>query len=135
MGTTLWAQQPDVLNLKISSGLLNRALVRKDSVQLRRLTADNLHYYHSSGWLQTKTDLVNDLFNGKIAYSRIDVEKEQESFVGFVGKVNETVLLVAMMNGKEVELHLQVTQIWVWKENHWQLFERRSEKIAGKEAE
>src|ERR1043165_113753 len=49
----------------------HEALLAKDSVVLRKLLSPNLRYGHSNGWVQTMEDVIADLYDGKLTYTRI----------------------------------------------------------------
>ena len=107
------------------------ALLRRDTVVLKKLLSNDLSYGHSNGWVQKKSDVIGDLYNGKIIYKKIDLSKRFE-IVG-IGKNTASVRMTAEidleMNGKPLEVKLSVLQVWVWKNKHWELFARQSVKI------
>ena len=61
----VFAQKTDTISLKKAVAELNDALVKRDTVQLKKLLDDKVNYGHSNAWVQTKRDIINDLYNGK----------------------------------------------------------------------
>ena len=108
---------------------LEKALVNKDSATLNALLHKDVAYGHSSGWIQTKKDVVNDMMSGFLAYSKIednsvsiDVNKEKAI-------VKEKVTVSGVRDGKAFDLGLFVMEVWVQNKKGWQLYARQSTKL------
>ena len=63
------AQQTEVM-MKMAN--LRNALLSKDSVALSNLLADDVTYGHSSGLIQTKTELIRSIVSGEQDYKSIE---------------------------------------------------------------
>ena len=107
---------------------LDRALMSKDSTELKRLLNEHLSYGHSNGWVQTKNDAVGDLFNGKLTYNQIKSSSPSLAIEGDIASVRTVADVDVTMDGKSMQLKLKVLQVWVWKKKHWELFARQSVK-------
>lgn len=115
--------------LSAAAEKLDKALVAKDTVTLKQLLHKNVSYGHSNGWVETKEDVIKDLVNGKLVYSKIvskdfkwTVDKEWAS-------LRTTAKVEVTMNGNKLDLNLHVLQVW-WKTNKgWQLIARQSTKL------
>lgn len=107
----------------------NTALIQKDSVKLNHLLNDKLTYGHSTAWIETKQELINDLYNGKLVYNKIDQSLAQVTIEGSTSAVRANTELDVLMNGKQVQMKLHVLQVWIWKKKSWQLLSRQSTKI------
>lgn len=134
--TAVFAQEPvvakaapDSMDLVSSIADLNGSLVSRDTVRLRYLLRDDLHYVHSNGWKQSKRDIIRDLYNGKLTYKKIAAGSQTIHLMGDIAQVKNEIAVEAVMDGKPIQLQLRVVQIWAWKNDHWSLFSRRSEKI------
>ena len=88
-----------------------------------------MRYYHSNGWLQVKKDVIEDLYNGKLTYKEISAKIESVHLNGDIGQIRTVLDVDVSLNGKPIQLKLKVVQVWVWKENRWELYSRHSEKI------
>jgi Domain of unknown function (DUF4440) len=128
-GVGAFAQQWDTEYLLSSVDDLNFALVNRDTTRLKTLLRDDLHYFHSNGWLQTKREIVEDLYNGKLTYNKVSQNSREFHIMGEIANVKTVVDIEAVMNGKPIQLKLKVVQIWAKKNNRWELFSRRSEKV------
>ena len=56
--------QIDSVSLKQAMSDLDKALVTKDEKALLQLLHADVSYGHSNGWVQNKTDIINDLRSG-----------------------------------------------------------------------
>jgi hypothetical protein len=119
--------QGDSLSLKQSVMDLNAALLNQDSVKLKQLLHKKCSYGHSNAWIENKSEVVADLFNGVLKYTSIEqgtltvtVEKE-------TGLVRSNVEVVAIRQGQTNNYKLHVLQVWVWKKKiGWQLIGRQA---------
>ena len=107
----------------------DKALLNSDSVSLNRLLSNDVSYGHSNGWIQTKKDVVQDLFSGKLNYKSISPADEQIKIEGNTASVRMNIAVDIVMEGKPLTLKLKVLQVWIWKNKHWELFARQSVKI------
>jgi hypothetical protein len=51
---------------------LDKALLQKDETVLRSVLHDDLSFGHSNGWIQSKSDILNDFTSGKLTYNKIE---------------------------------------------------------------
>ncbi len=108
---------------------LDRALLAKDSISLKRLLDGNMTYGHSNGWIQTKNDVVSDLFNGKITYKQITVTDKDIKVSGRYATVRMKADVDVMVSNTPVHVRLNILQVWRWKHRHYVLIARQSVKI------
>jgi len=129
ISTNTFAQKANSLDLEKCVADLNTALVNRDTFRLRILLRDDLHYFHSNGWQQSKTDVMDDLYNGKLTYKKIITSNQSLHFISKdLASVNMTAEIDAVLNSKPMHLSLDVVQMWSWKENRWELFSRLSKR-------
>lgn len=121
--------KPDTASLRICLRSFNKALVSKDTIQLNRLLRDDVHYYHSNGWLQLKREVTGDLYNGKLTYNKVDAIQEGVRYTGNIAQARMTADVDVTMNGKSLQLRLKVVQVWVWKDGRWEMYSRHSERV------
>ena len=114
--------------VKQASLRLDEALVKKDSVALKQLLHQDLSYGHSNAWVETKSDVIKDLFNGKLSYKKIK-SKEHEWKAGKDWATLRTKTEIEyVLDGKDGSLDLHVLQVWVKTNKGWQLLARQSTK-------
>ena len=123
--------QVDSVSLKQAMSDLDKALVTKDEKALVQLLHPEVSYGHSNGWVQNKTDIINDLKSGKLIYDKIE-----NTNVDIVAINNNwaTVRTSTNATGRSTtiptfELKLHVLQVWLKTKSGWQLLARQSTKL------
>ncbi len=107
----------------------DKALVARDTIRLKELLDDEIGYGHSNGWIQTKRDLINDLYNGKLTYTKISTSDEILVVKDKNASMRMTAEVDIVLNGSPMQFKLKVLQVWVKKKKHWVLFARQSVKV------
>lgn len=107
---------------------LNKALLQKDSVTLKRLLHEDLTYGHSTGWIETRQEVINNLYNGKLSYSKIEQQEPRIWVEGKTAIVRKNAIAAITLDGKLMDLKLHVLQVWVKTKKGWQLVSRQSVK-------
>lgn len=115
--------------LKDAVAKLDKALMVKDTVVLKQLLHKDLTYGHSNGWVETKTDVIKDLFSGKLAYSKIESKDVKWTVTNDVSTMRSTTEISYLLDGKPGELKLHVLQVWLKTNKGWQLLSRQSTKL------
>lgn len=127
--------QRDAENVKFASEAFNKALIAKDSNVLKKILHPQLSYGHSNAWIETKQELIDDLYNGTITYNKVTTEKIE---VMMITKKLATVRADVMIDAdfesyKGLVFHLHVLQTWKWQNMMgWQLVNRQSVSIPEK---
>ncbi len=115
--------------LKKSMGDLNVAMLKRDTVAIKKLIDDKIKYGHSNGMVQSRQEIMNDMYNGKLLYTdmkQTDIEMQKE---GDIALVRSKMLIDVAMNSKAVEFNLSVLQVWMKKKQGWILLARQSGKM------
>lgn len=123
--------QVDSVSLKEAMSNLDKALINKDEKALTQLLDEDVSYGHSNGWVQNKTDIINDLKSGKLIYNKL------ENTVVTIVAINKewaTVRTNTNAQGSSssvptFDLKLHVLQVWLKTKNGWQLLARQSTKL------
>lgn len=126
--STLFAQKAKDVKLKAAVAEFDLALVSKDSLMLKYILSDKLSYGHSNGWIQTRRQLIDDLFNGKITYNQVrsgEFEISEQKSTAWVRSVAD---VEAVLEGKTMSFKLKVLQVWTKQKGKWKLFARQSVK-------
>jgi hypothetical protein len=123
--------QVDSISLKQAMSELDNALVNKNEKALVQLLHEDVSYGHSSGWVQNKTDIINDLKSGKVAYDKL--ENTSVTIVA-INSNWATVRTNTNAMGRSTtiptfDLKLHVLQVWLKTKNGWQLLARQSTKL------
>ena len=107
---------------------LKTALIQKDSVSLSKLLSDDVSYGHSNGLLQTRSQLIRDVVSGVQDYKSIDPSDLQIRIYDKTAIVTMKSGVSLVMQGKPMNISMNVLLVWVWKDNDWKLVARQSVK-------
>ncbi len=95
---------------------------------LKGLLSEQVTYGHSNGWIETKKDVIADLFSGKLTYKKITSENITVASSGTTATARMAASVEIDMSGTPLALKLKVLQVWIWRKNHWELLARQSVK-------
>ena len=122
--------QVDSIGLKETMQKLDKALLQKDEAILKSVLHEDLSYGHSNGWIESKSDVLNDLKSGKLVYSKI--ENSSSAIVNINKKwatVKTNTNAEGAVNGTAFKLTLHVMLFWMKTKKGWQLIARQSSKL------
>jgi len=123
--------QIDSVGLKNAMQQLDKALLQKDEVVLKSILHKEVSYGHSNGWIQSKSDILNDFTSGKLTYSKIE---NNSSAIIVINKEYATVKTntnaEGVVNGTAFKLTLHIMQFWIKTKKGWQLIARQSTKLS-----
>jgi len=123
--------QIDSVGLKNAMQQLDKALLQKDETVLKSVLHKDLSYGHSNGWIQSKSDILNDFTSGKLTYSKIE---NNSSAIIIINKEYATVKTntnaEGVVNGTAFKLTLHIMQFWIKTKKGWQLIARQSTKLS-----
>ena len=120
------SQQQEEVMMKMWG--LKTALLNKDSVALMKLLADDVTYGHSNGLVQTKAQLIRDVMSGVQDYKSIDPSNMNIRIYDNTGVVTMQSKINVIMQGKPLDLSMNVLLVWIKKNNEWKLVGRQSVK-------
>jgi hypothetical protein len=123
--------QIDSIGLKNAMQQLDKALLQKDETVLKSVLHKDLSYGHSNGWIQSKSDILNDFTSGKLTYNKIE---NNSSAIIVITKDYATVKTntnaEGVVNGTAFKLTLHIMQFWIKTKKGWQLVARQSAKLS-----
>ena len=120
------APQRDAVMMKMLG--LKMALLKKDSVSLMKLLSDDVSYGHSNGWVQSKAQLIRDVMSGVQDYKSIEPANMNIRFYDNTVVVTMQSKIEMVMQGKPLNLSMNILLVWVFKNNEWKLVARQSVK-------
>ena len=123
--------QIDSVGLKNAMQQLDKALLQKDETVLKSILHKDLSYGHSNGWIQSKSDILNDFTSGKLTYNKI--ENNSSAIIVITrdyatAKTNTNA--EGVVNGTAFKLTLHIMQFWIKTKKGWQLIARQSTKLS-----
>ena len=121
--------QVDSVTLKEAMKNLDMALLTKDEAILNTILHKDLSFGHSNGWIQSKSDVLNDFKSGKLVYSKFENNSSAIVSIGKkYGTVKTNTNAEGAVNGTAFKLTLHVMQFWIKTKKGWQLIARQSAK-------
>jgi hypothetical protein len=96
---------------------------------LESMLDDRLLFIHSSGWTETKTELIQDLKSGKLRYVRVDVEETSVRMYEKTAIVTGKGKFFVVLEGKDLEINLSYTEVYVQRGNKWVLASRHANRM------
>lgn len=121
-----FAQSKDEQSIRLQMKRFDRGLLTKDTLALKETTHPDISYGHSNGWIETRKELMADLFNGKIDYMLIEPKDEKITISGETAVARYDAVINAALEGIVGSYKLRVMQVWVKKNKTWVLLARQS---------
>ncbi|HEX7905023.1 MAG TPA: nuclear transport factor 2 family protein [Chitinophagaceae bacterium] len=118
--------QTDEAKLATTIKEFHQALVKKTIVSINQQTDKALSYGHSNGWVETKTDMIKNLETDYINYHSYKDDSLQLTINGNMANARFVADIEVALNGKTVNYHLKVLEVWVRKGKRWLLFARQA---------
>ena len=122
--------QVDSVSLKDAMSRLDKALVGKDEKALSQLLNKDVSYGHSNGWVQNKTEIINDLKSGKLDYDKLENTSLMIAAMnGNWATVRTNTNAEGKLNGNPFQFKLHILEVWLKTSGDWQLLARQSTKL------
>ena len=105
-------------------------MINKKYDSLYLVLDTQIKFIHSNGWIQSKTEMIDDLKSGKLNYTDIDVRESSARLF------NQTVVITGkgtfkglMPDKSEFNINLLYTEVYVKTKKQWRLVSRQATKI------
>jgi hypothetical protein len=95
------------------------------------LLDDRVQYIHSSGWVETKSEVLADLKSGKLNYQKVVVNEATARIYKDAGIVTGKGVFSVIMDGKPLEISLFYTEVYVLQKKQWRLVSRHACRLPG----
>lgn len=123
--------QSDSADVAMLAAKLDKALLDKDSLALVQLLDKDLTYGHSSGWIETKLDVIKDVTSGYMVYTKIESTGLRITTDKDWATVRTTTTVEGLVDGKKIHVDLHVLQVWIKSKKHgWRMVARQGTKIS-----
>jgi ketosteroid isomerase-like protein len=105
------------------------AIEKSDAAATSNLLADDLEYCHSSGMCETKAAYLEMMTSGKRKYVGFAPTIGSVRLFGDVAVVSGTAKVNVVTDGKPQEFSIGYTDVYVWRDKHWQMTSWRSTRF------
>jgi Domain of unknown function (DUF4440) len=106
-----------------------KAMAEADLAALDRILGDDLTYTHTSGWTQSKSELMESLRSGKLRYLSIEPANEKVRDYGTTAVGTGRAAFKVRLEGKELNLQLRFIEVYVRRHGRWQLVAWQSTRL------
>jgi hypothetical protein len=106
-----------------------QAMLKVDAEELNRLLADDLTYTHSSGAVDTKSQLIDSLKSGERKYQAIEPQDLKVRLYGSAAVVTGRARLKTVSKRQESDFRVQFTDVYAKKNGHWQMVAWQSSRL------
>ena len=109
-----------------------QAMLKVDTEALNRLLADDLTYTHSSGQVDTKSQLIDSLKSGERKYLMIEPQDVKVRLYGAAAIVTGRAKLKTVSKGQESNFQVQFTDVYAKRKGRWQMVAWQSSRLPEK---
>jgi Domain of unknown function (DUF4440) len=125
-----WAKDDArVAALKAAEAARFQANVDADARVLGQVLDEGLEYVHSNGEVDSKGSFIASLTSGRRDYVATTFDIQGLRILGDVAIIRGTAKVTVADNGKSLDLDLGYTDVWVWKDQRWQMTAWRSARL------
>jgi len=106
-----------------------RAMIEADTAALDTILADDLTYTHTSGWVDTKEQLIGWLESGELNYESITADSVLVRVYAAAAVVTGQAAVKIKVNGQEKNLQIRFIDVYVKRNGHWQMVAWQSTRL------
>lgn len=108
---------------------LRVAMIAADKMKLETLSAEELSYGHSGGYVEDKAAFVENIVSGKSDFTGIQLSNQTISIAGNTAVVRHVLDADTNDGGKQGNVHLHVLSVWQKQSGQWKILARQAVKI------
>ena len=107
------------------------AMIKADAKVLDEILRDDLTYIHSSGPLEGKAQVLDEIVTSRIRYRSLNPSEQTVRVYGDTVVVTGRAQIQAQSGGKVVGFPIRFTEVWVRAQGVWRLAAWQSTRIPG----
>ena len=104
-------------------------LISKQYDSLAALFSENVEYIHSNGWIENKTEIIDDLKSGKLNYKRVEVSEAKVRLSKNAAILTGKGVFFVTMDNKDLEIKLLYSEVYIKEKGKWLLTHRHANKL------
>ncbi len=130
VGTQAYCQTPEAEKVNQLHKKKFDWLINKNYDSLNWLLDDQAKYIHSNGWIQSKSEVINDLKSSKLNYTSVIIEEASVAYFDKSAVVTGKGFFKGLMTDhSEFNIHLLYTEVYIKQKKQWKLVSRQATKI------
>lgn len=126
---TVFAQSNDEKAIATQVGIMRKAMIDGNKINLTKIAANGLSYGHSNGTIQDKKQFVDALVSGASDFVTIDLKDQTIHVEGNTAIVRHKLYAKTNDGGKPGSTALGILMVWKKISGQWKLFARQGYKI------
>jgi hypothetical protein len=100
---------------------------RADS--LREVLDERMMFIHSSGWSQSKQEVMEDMTSGSLVYKKVDIKEAGVRLYDKTAVVVGSGRFSGEREGNPFDIDLRYTEVYVLKDKKWHLVSRHANRL------
>ena len=104
-------------------------MIRMKYDSLQAALDDRLMFIHSNGWTENKQEFIQDIKSGKLRYTNIQVLEATVRVYPTTAIVTGKGKFQVTLEGKDLELTLSYTEVYIQKDGKWLLASRHANRM------
>ena len=121
------AQSADEAAVAKAVEAFRNAVIAKDRGQLEALLADQLHYWHTDGRVETKSEHIADVLSKRALYKSIDLTNQTVKVTGDTAVVRHNLTAESEREGGKMQsTRIGVFMVWQKQGGQWKLLARQA---------
>lgn len=108
---------------------LTEAMLHPEREGLESLISEDVSYGHSSGLVQGKDEIIDDLTNGPFHFLTIEISHQTIKKINDLAVVRQVLSTDYSNNGERGMYKFGILLVWHLEKGHWRLLARQAIKI------
>jgi ketosteroid isomerase-like protein len=105
-----------------------KAMLEGNGARLLELSSDDMSFAHANGIVQTKVEFVKTVVEKTEVFKSIKIYDHAINSSGDTAIARHTFDISVFFQGKDVDLLLNVVQVWRKEDGRWRLYARQAYK-------
>jgi hypothetical protein len=96
---------------------------------LFELLDEDLTYIHSNGWIETKSEVIENINSGKLKYHSVEIQRADVRYIDQVAILTGEAIFTVSLDGQPLKLTLVYTEVYVQEGDNWRLTARHAARV------
>lgn len=105
-----------------------QAMLDSDKTALENLISDKVHYGHSDGMIEGKSDFIHNIHTGKYSFTTFDILNPKITLFGKTGLIRHALSAETNDNNVPSTVNLSILLVWRKEKGTWKLIARQAVK-------
>ena len=93
---------------------------------LQKYLHEDVLYIHSNGWIENKTEVIDNIKSGKLIYRNVDIVENTCRMDGTLAVITGKAMFYVRLDKTDIDIPLLYTEVYSLEGNHPTLFSRHA---------